>query len=85
VCAIADVYDALISARPYKAAWPVSEALAEVERMAGHAFDPYLVRLFLSEIAPQALESKSRKEERRKEGFGSSPPFLLLSFLLSRA
>jgi HD-GYP domain-containing protein (c-di-GMP phosphodiesterase class II) len=52
ICAIADVYDALISERPYKSAWPVSEALAEVERMAGHAFDPELVRLFLLEIAP---------------------------------
>jgi CRP-like cAMP-binding protein len=52
ICAIADVYDALISERPYKAAWPVSEALAEIERMAGHAFDPELVQLFLDEVAP---------------------------------
>jgi HD-GYP domain-containing protein (c-di-GMP phosphodiesterase class II) len=52
VVAIADVYDALISERPYKAAWPTSEALAEVERMSGHAFDPRLVELFLTQVAP---------------------------------
>jgi HD-GYP domain-containing protein (c-di-GMP phosphodiesterase class II) len=45
ICAVADVFDALVSTRPYKPAWPVDEALAELERRAGSLFDPTLVVL----------------------------------------
>jgi response regulator RpfG family c-di-GMP phosphodiesterase len=51
VCSIADVFDALISERPYKKAWTVDEALAEVARMSGSAFEPWLVDVFLREVA----------------------------------
>jgi HD-GYP domain-containing protein (c-di-GMP phosphodiesterase class II) len=34
ILAVADIFDALTSARPYKKAWSVNEALAELERMA---------------------------------------------------
>jgi len=34
ILAVADIFDALTSARPYKAPWPVEQALAELERMA---------------------------------------------------
>jgi response regulator RpfG family c-di-GMP phosphodiesterase len=53
ICTIADVFDALISERPYKKAWPVEEALAEIERMSGGAFEPRLVEVFLREVAPE--------------------------------
>jgi response regulator RpfG family c-di-GMP phosphodiesterase len=43
ICAVGDVFDALISARPYKRAWPIDEALAELERQAGVLLDPELV------------------------------------------
>ncbi|WP_342618232.1 HD domain-containing phosphohydrolase [Rhodoferax sp. GW822-FHT02A01] len=43
IVAVADVFDALTSKRPYKAAWPVSRALAEMDRMAGAHLDPALV------------------------------------------
>src|SRR3954447_546254 len=45
ICAVADVFDALVSDRPYKPAWPIDEALAELERRAGTLFDPMLVEL----------------------------------------
>jgi putative two-component system response regulator len=51
ICTIADVFDALVSERPYKGAWPVSDALAEVARMSGSAFEPWLVDVFLREVA----------------------------------
>src|SRR4051794_10361753 len=52
ICTIADVFDALVSERPYKKAWPVSEALAEIARMSGTAFEPWLADVFLREVAP---------------------------------
>ncbi len=48
ICAICDVYDALISERPYKPAWSVDEALAEIEGEAGAHFDPALFATFLT-------------------------------------
>jgi putative two-component system response regulator len=47
ICAICDVFDALLSARPYKDPWPVEDALAEIERLRGTQFDPNLVDAFL--------------------------------------
>ena len=57
ICTIADVFDALVSERPYKQAWPVDEALAEIARMSGLAFEPALADVFLRDIAPGLEES----------------------------
>ena len=48
IVAIADVFDALTQERPYKPAWPVSEALAEIRGQRDRQFDPVLVDAFLS-------------------------------------
>jgi response regulator RpfG family c-di-GMP phosphodiesterase len=45
IVAIADVYDALTSVRPYKAAWSAKEALAHMESHAVRHFDPRLVEV----------------------------------------
>ena len=52
ICAICDVFDALISRRRYKKGWSLESALQELERNAGTQFDPQLVRRF-AEIAPR--------------------------------
>jgi PAS domain S-box-containing protein len=48
ICAICDVFDALTSDRPYKQAWPLKEAIAQIKKGAGNHFDPRLVEVFLS-------------------------------------
>jgi putative two-component system response regulator len=45
---VADVFDVLTHARPYKEAWTIEEALAEIEDKKGRMFDPRLAELFLS-------------------------------------
>jgi CHASE2 domain-containing sensor protein len=47
ICAICDVFDALRSRRPYKDAWTLDQAIAEIARQRGRHFDPALVDLFL--------------------------------------
>ena len=43
IVAVADVYDALISERPYKRAWSQQEALIELEAQSGKMFDPQVI------------------------------------------
>jgi len=50
ISALADVFDALTSARPYKKAWPVEEAVEYIKDQSGRHFDPELVGYFLSSI-----------------------------------
>lgn len=46
VVALADVFDALCSERPYKAAWPLEKAYAEIVGLSGTHFDPDCVTAF---------------------------------------
>jgi response regulator RpfG family c-di-GMP phosphodiesterase len=53
ICALADVFDALTSIRPYKSAWPIERAVVHVHQGRGTHFDPSVVDAFeraLSEI-----------------------------------
>ncbi|WP_018466389.1 GAF domain-containing protein [Calidithermus timidus] len=50
IFALADVYDALTSERPYKPPWSHEEALAELERQAGRQFDPQLAQVFVRQL-----------------------------------
>jgi putative two-component system response regulator len=53
IVAVADVFDALTHERPYKEAWPVERARAEIEACAGTQFDPDVVAAFLSLPRPE--------------------------------
>jgi putative two-component system response regulator len=46
--AVCDVFDALVSDRPYKRAWLVEDALREIESLAGTHLDPELAALFVA-------------------------------------
>jgi putative two-component system response regulator len=64
IVAIADVFDALISERPYKRPWPLDEALAEVGAQRGRHFDPAVTDAFLS-LDHEALIRRSTARARR--------------------
>jgi putative two-component system response regulator len=49
IMAVADVYDALISARVYKPAWPHAEAVTMIEEGRGRHFDPTIVDCFMQD------------------------------------
>ncbi len=53
IVAVADVFDALTQKRPYKPAWPLEEAIAEIERQRGMQFDPNVVEAFLRVVQQQ--------------------------------
>jgi HD-GYP domain-containing protein (c-di-GMP phosphodiesterase class II) len=55
ICSVCDVFDALISARPYKPAWSVDRAIAEIQAQAGKALDPELVHEFTKLVASSGL------------------------------
>ncbi|MGP0628169.1 HD domain-containing phosphohydrolase [Nitrospina sp. 32_T5] len=59
IVAIADVFDALTSDRPYKKAWTVEEAVEELDKCAGQHFDPHLVEKFKN-ILPEVKEIKNQ-------------------------
>ncbi|MCR5621125.1 MAG: HD domain-containing protein [Treponema sp.] len=50
IVAIADVYDALRHRRYYKAEWTLEDTMKELEKEAGHQFDPELIAAFLQVI-----------------------------------
>jgi len=53
--AVADVFDALVSRRPYKSAWPLERAAEELGREAGKGLDPRAVRVFLDALEAREL------------------------------
>ena len=54
--AIADVFDALISERCYKKAFPLEESFKIIEEGKGKHFDPQLVTVFLNHKEDFILE-----------------------------
>jgi putative two-component system response regulator len=57
IVATADVFDALTQKRPYKAAWPITDAIAEIDRQRGRQFDPTIVDAFLRVVERSPVKS----------------------------
>ena len=62
IVAIADVFDALTSVRPYKSAWSVEKAVGLLGRESGEHFDPKIVEQFMI-CLPDILKVKERYAE----------------------
>lgn len=71
IVALADVFDALTSERPYKKAWDIEKALDYVYENSGRHFDPGLTELFLKNIG-QILSIRQRFAESPGREIGSS-------------
>ncbi len=64
IVAVADVFDALTSARPYKQAWSNDDAIAELQRLAGEQLDRACV-----EALVQNLEQVEQIQQRFREDY----------------
>lgn len=62
IAALADVFDALVSERPYKRAWSIEAALDFIREQSGRHFDPELTEVFLARL-PEILEIRTRFSE----------------------
>ena len=67
--AIADVFDALTNERPYKAAWPIEQAIELLQKESGRHFDPALVQLFI-DLLPEILKVKAQWPEQDAVALG---------------
>lgn len=65
IVAIADVFDALTSQRPYKPAWSIDDAVAFIRKESGKHFDPQVVTAFLDNL-PQILQIRDRWADAEK-------------------
>lgn len=78
IVAVADVFDTLVSERPYKRAWPVAQAVDELVRQRGRAFAPHVVDAFLallerhpdlrSQLEPPEREPSDEGQEAVRRG-----------------
>lgn len=70
IVALADVFDALTSKRPYKEAWTREQAIAEIRQQSGAHFEPLLVDAFC-DLMPQISEIGKEYSDEEKENLGS--------------
>lgn len=69
IVAVADVFDALTHPRPYKVAWPIQDAVREVEDKSGTQFDPMVVEAFVSVVRRLRLTDRQDMDEALAAAF----------------
>ena len=66
IIAVADVFDALTTVRPYKKAWAVEESVKHINEASGQHFDPELVFIF-NQVMPEILKIKVQYAESNSD------------------
>ncbi|MFA7573533.1 MAG: HD domain-containing phosphohydrolase, partial [Lutispora sp.] len=56
ILALADAFDAMTSARPYKETMTISEAIEEIKRKRGTQFDPEIASSFIEMVEKEFLK-----------------------------
>lgn len=74
IVAVADVYDALTQARPYKPAWTSQDALAEIQRQAGAHFDPAVVEAALTVLGLPEQPTAGQRTDSPGDAFSEDLP-----------
>ena len=74
ICAVCDVFDALLSPRPYKAAWPLDEVIEELATLRGNHLDPSLVDVFLPLAAELHAECFAEETMEQLPAASHEPP-----------
>ena len=64
IFAVADVWDALVHARPYRKAWSVIEVTRHLESLAGSHLDPHIAEVFLTLVREGKIDPASDLRER---------------------
>jgi len=62
IVALADVFDALSTVRPYKKSWAIEEVVDYIKEQSGQIFDPQLVQLFTDNL-DKMLEIRERYQD----------------------
>ena len=65
IVAVADVFDALITKRPYKEQWLLEKAVLEVKNDSGKHFDPKVIKAFLSLHKKGKLKKYFKREKKQ--------------------
>ncbi|WP_457567925.1 HD domain-containing phosphohydrolase [Desulfurobacterium sp.] len=73
IAAAVDVFDALISKRPYKPAWPKEKVVELLERESGTHFDPEISRIVIEKADELFRIKESLPDEEEAEEMASAP------------
>jgi len=68
IAAVADTFDAMTSARPYRPGVPLPATIAELQRCAGAQFDPRVVNAFVQAIEDGAVDTSALSEDTTPPG-----------------
>ena len=69
IVSVVDVFDALVSRRPYKDPWTTEKAADEIRHGAGTQFDPTVVDAFLSLLKRGELDPHIESAQREMQGY----------------
>lgn len=73
IVAVCDVFDALLSERPYKKPWAFGDAVEEILRLSGSKFDPQVVEAFRRALPKLSSANVSRPVVARIDYFEVAP------------
>lgn len=74
IVAVADVFDALVSVRPYKPAWSQANALDYIERGRGKQFDPECVDALIQVASTLPVAWQEMAQAMGADSFYDMPP-----------
>ncbi len=66
ITSVADVFDALVTRRPYKDPWPVEEAIRYLRERSGTQFDPHIIRAFIDLYESAGIPTPGDRLEREE-------------------